>query len=487
MTDKTASEWALLLNRRALSAVDLARALLEQADRLNPAFNAFTKLEPETILKQAEASDTRRRRGDLRGPLDGIPVAIKDAIAVAGEPLTCGSRILEHFVSPYDAHAIEKLRAAGAVLFGRTNMDEFAMGSSTESSFFGPTRNPWDAERVPGGSSGGSAAALAARMVPLALGSDTGGSIRQPASFCGVSGLKPTYGRVSRYGLVAYASSLEQIGPMARSVADTALLLRAIAGPDKRDSTCLPHPVPDYASALQSAKARPATLGLPSEYFSDGLDPQVHAVIEKAAQFYETNGCTIRKISLPSLRYAIPAYYLIATAEASSNLARYDGVRYARRAETCADAVDLYFQSRAEGFGSEVKRRCLLGAHALSSGYYDAYYLRAQKVRRLIANDFQAAFESVDALLAPVCPTPAFRLGEKTADPLAMYLADIYTLSPNLAGLPALSLPAGFTTDGLPVGLQLIGPAFGEERLLQLGSFFEQAHDFHRRTPAGIA
>lgn len=481
LSDRSAAELALLLNRRALSAVDLVNHLLDQLENHEPDLHAFTHWQRETILKQAEASDRRRRQGDIRGSLDGIPVAIKDAIAVAGEPLTCASRILQQFVSPYDAHVIEKLRAAGAILFGRTNMDEFAMGSSTENSAFGPTRNPWNPAYVPGGSSGGSAAAIAARLVPLALGSDTGGSIRQPASFCGITGLKPTYGRVSRYGLVAYASSLEQIGPMARTVEDTALLLRAISGHDRRDSTSYPLSVPDYAANLKASQTW--TLGLPREYFGDGLDPAVREQIKRTAAFYESIGCTLREVSLPSLRYAIPAYYLIATAEASSNLARFDGIRYARRTEANVDAVDLYFQSRAEGFGTEVKRRCLLGAHALSSGYYDAYYLRAQKVRRLIANDFAAAFAGVDALLAPVAPTPAFPVGAKNNDPLAMYLADIYTISVNLAGLPALALPCGFSPDNLPVGFQLIGPAFAEEKLLQIAARYEAAHDAHKRLP----
>ena len=483
LTFQPATELAALLAARKASSVELTTAFIARAKAVEDRLHAFNSFDEAGALAQARAADARRAAGQARGPLDGIPIGFKDVIAVEGQPLTCSSRMLADFVSPYDATVTRRLRDAGAVLWGRLNMDEFAMGSSTENSAFQPTANPWDLARVPGGSSGGPAAAVAAGEMPLALGSDTGGSIRQPASFCGVVGLKPTYGRVSRYGLVAFASSLDQIGPFARTVGDAALLLGAIAGHDPLDSTSYAAPVPDYRAALRSAPGR-WKLGVPKEYFGAGLDPGVGAAVRAAIEFYRAAGCEIREVSLPlAADYAIATYYIIATAECSSNLARYDGVRYGHRAAKAADAVDLYFQTRAEGFGAEVKRRVILGTYVLSSGYYDAYYLRAQKVRTLIRDDFLRAFREVDALLAPVAPTAAFRRGEKSADPLAMYLSDIYTLSVNLAGLPGISVPCGLTAAGLPVGLQIIGQPFQEAGLLAIAHAYEQAHDWHTRHP----
>lgn len=481
---RTATDLAALLDAGKLSSVELMTALLARQSAVESRVRAFTSHDPADALAQARAADERRAAGRSRGPLDGLPVALKDVIAVAGQPLTCSSRMLADYVSPYDATVTERLRAAGAVLWGRLNMDEFAMGSSTENSAFGPTANPWDLTRVPGGSSGGCAAAVAAGSVPLSLGSDTGGSIRQPAALCGVVGLKPTYGLVSRYGLAAYASSLDQIGPLARSVDDVALLLGAIAGHDPRDSTSLAGAAPDLGAGAVP-RERPWRIGVPREFFGDGLDPEVAAAVQSAIGFYRAEGCTVTEVSLPrAAEAAVAAYYIIATAEASSNLARYDGVRYGHRSREAADMTDLYFRSRAEGFGPEVKRRIILGTYVLSSGYYDAYYLRAQKVRTLIRDEFAAALRGVDVLLSPTSPVPAFRLGEKTADPLAMYLTDIYTISVNLAGLPALSLPCGFTAAGLPIGLQLIGRPRGEPDLLALARSYEQAHEWAQRHPA---
>ncbi len=479
---RTATELAGLLDRREISSVEATQAVITRARAVEERVRAFTHRDEERALAQARAADARRAAGRVRGPLDGVPVSVKDVLASAGEPLTCGSRMLENFVSPYDATVIARLKAAGAVLWGRLNMDEFAMGSSTENSAFHPTCNPWDLTCIPGGSSGGSAASLAAGEAIVTLGSDTGGSIRQPAALCGVAGLKPTYGRVSRFGLVAFASSLDQVGPLGRSVDDLALMLGVIAGRDERDSTSVDVPVPDYVTEMRTARG-PWKLGLPREYFGEGLDPEVRAAVERAVAFYRDTGCEIHEVSLPHTEYAVATYYIIATAEASSNLARYDGVRYGHRSRKARDAVDLYFQSRAEGFGDEVKRRVILGTYVLSSGYYDAYYLRAQKVRTLIRRDFLQAFAQVDALITPTTPGPAFRLGERTADPLAMYLADIYTLSANLAGIPGLSIPGGFTSGGLPIGLQLLGRPFEESRLLAIARAFEQAHDWHRRRP----
>ncbi|HEX9781595.1 MAG TPA: Asp-tRNA(Asn)/Glu-tRNA(Gln) amidotransferase subunit GatA [Opitutaceae bacterium] len=478
----SASELARRLASGEISSVELTRSVMDRANVVEDRIRAFTHRDEQHALEQARASDDRRAAGKVLGPLDGIPVSVKDVLACAGQPLTCSSRMLADFVAPYDSTVVSKLKAAGAVLWGRLNMDEFAMGSSTENSAFYPTSNPWDLDRIPGGSSGGSAAALAAGEAILTIGSDTGGSVRQPAALCGVVGLKPTYGRVSRYGLVAYASSLDQVGPLGRCVDDVAALLGVIAGHDDRDSTSLDVPVADFTSEARE-KTGPWRLGLPREYFAEGLDPEIRAAVERAVAFFRERGCEIREVSLPHTEYAVATYYIIATAEASSNLARYDGVRYGHRSARAADAIDLYFQSRAEGFGQEVKRRIILGTYVLSSGYYDAYYLRAQKVRTLIRNDFLEVFKHVDALVTPTSPVPAFKKGERTEDPLAMYLADIYTISANLAGFPGLSVPCGFTANGLPVGLQLLGKPFEESQLLAIARTYEQAHDFHLRRP----
>jgi len=480
---QTAAQLAALLETKKVSAVEVISALVARAKAVDRRVKAFNSFDEADALAQARASDARRAAGQAKGALDGIPIGLKDVIAVAGQPLTCSSRMLANFVSPFDATVTRRLRDAGAVLWGRLNMDEFAMGSSTENSAFGPTCNPWDLARVPGGSSGGPAAAVAAGEAPLALGSDTGGSIRQPASLCGVVGLKPTYGLVSRYGLVAFASSLDQIGPFARTVEDAAVLLGAVAGHDPLDSTSYRTPIPDYRAEL-GRRPGPWKLGVPKEYFGAGLDTEVGAAVRAAIDFYRASGSEIREISLPlAADNAIAVYYIIATAECSSNLARYDGVRYGHRSRETTDAIDLYFKSRAEGFGPEVKRRIILGTHVLSSGYYDAYYQRAQKVRTLIRNEFMRAFEQVDALLAPVSPTAAFRQGEKSADPLAMYLSDIYTISVNLAGLPGISVPCGFTQGGLPIGLQVIGRPFQEVDVLAVAHAYEQAHRWHSIHP----
>jgi len=478
---KSAAELAALLEAKQVSAVELTQAVIARAQAVDGRVQAFNSFDEADALAQAGASDARRAAGQARGPLDGIPIGLKDLIAVAGQPLTASSQMLANFVSPYDATVTRKLQDAGAVLWGRCNMDEFAMGSSTENSAFKTTRNPWDLMRVPGGSSGGSAAAVAAGEAIVALGSDTGGSIRQPAAFCGVVGLKPTYGLVSRYGLIAYASSLDQIGPFGRTVEDAALVLGAIAGHDPRDSTSFKAEIPDYRVELKKRRG-PWKLGIPKEYFGAGLDPEIGAAVEKAIAFYQAHGCEVKEVSLPHTKYAIAAYYIIATAEASSNLARFDGIRYGHRSPQATDAVDIYCKSRAEGFGAEVKRRIILGTYVLSSGYYDAYYLRAQKVRTLIRQDFLNAYREVDALLTPPSPVPAFKIGEKS-DPLAMYLLDIYTLGVNLAGLPGVSIPCGFTPSGLPIGLQLIGQPFQEASLLAIAQAYEQGHDWHTRHP----
>ena len=472
----------LLANRRA-SAVEVMATFIARTKAVEPQLHAFNSFDETRALAGARASDERRAQGQTLGPLDGIPIGIKDAIAVADAPLTCSSKMLADFVSPYDATVIARLKAGGAIPWGRLNMDEFAMGSSTETSATGGTLNPWDTSRVAGGSSGGSAAAVAAGEAPAALGSDTGGSIRQPAAFCGLVGVKPTYGTVSRYGLVAFASSLDQIGPLTRTVDDAALLLGAIAGHDPRDSTSLIRAAPDFPHELQRQKG-PWKLGVPAEYFREGLDPEVAAAVRQAIDFYSRQGCEIREVSLPvAAEYAIATYYIIATAECSSNLARFDGIRYGHRTKNATDAIDIYARSRAEGFGAEVKRRVLLGTYVLSRGYYDAYYLRAQKLRTLIRQDYLRALDGLDALVTPTTPTSAFRPGEKTADPLAMYLADIFTVGVNLAGLPAVSLPCGFTSEGLPVGVQLIGRHFDESRLLSIARHYEQAHNWPTRHP----
>jgi aspartyl-tRNA(Asn)/glutamyl-tRNA(Gln) amidotransferase subunit A len=468
------------------SAVEVCRAFLERVRAVEPRLKAFRAVLEEAALRDAAGVDADRRSGRPPGPLAGVPVAVKDVLCVRGAPATCGSRILENFVPTYDATCVARLRAAGAVVIGKTNMDEFAMGSSTENSAYGPTRNPWDLARVPGGSSGGSAAAVAADASPAALGTDTGGSIRQPAALCGVPGMKPTYGRVSRYGLVAFASSLDQVGPFGRTVEDVARILQVIAGHDPLDSTSAPKPVPDYLAALGRG-ASGLRIGVPAEYFPQGMDPMVEGAVRSALRAAEGVGATVREIALPHTEYAIPTYYIIATAEASSNLARYDGVRYGRRATAADDLSALYVRTRSDGFGAEVKRRIMLGTYVLSAGYYDAFYLKGQKVRTLIRRDFERAFEQVDAIVTPTSPTPAFRLGEKTDDPLAMYLSDIFTVTINLAGLPGISIPCGLTPDGLPIGLQIIGRPFDEETVLRLAAALEGELKFRDRRPAVLA
>jgi aspartyl-tRNA(Asn)/glutamyl-tRNA(Gln) amidotransferase subunit A len=486
----TVADLSQRMDRGELSSAELVGAVIARTKAVDGRVRAFNSFDEADALAQARASDERRARsrspGSGRvGPLEGIPVGMKDVISVAGQPLTASSRMLEHFVSPYDATVTGRLKAAGAVCWGRLNLDEFAMGSSTENSAFHTTCNPWDLERVPGGSSGGSAAAVAAGEATASLGSDTGGSIRQPAALCGVVGLKPSYGRVSRYGLIAFASSLDQIGPFARSVGDAATLLGVIAGHDPRDSTSVRMDVPDYGRGIAelARSGRKWRLGIPKEYFGEGLDPEVGAAVQAAIDEYRRMGCEIREVSLPHTRYAVGAYYIIATAECSSNLARYDGVRYGHRSKDARDALDIYFKSRAEGFGAEVKRRIILGTYVLSSGYYDAFYLRAQKVRTLIRRDFLEAYREVDAIVTPTSPTPAFPKGDKTSNPLAMYLNDIYTIGVNLAGLPGISIPCGFTRGGLPIGLQVIGQPFKETELLAVAAAYEGSTDWGSRRP----
>jgi aspartyl-tRNA(Asn)/glutamyl-tRNA(Gln) amidotransferase subunit A len=480
---KPVAELAGLLDAKRISSVELMQSFVARTKAVEGRLKAFNSYDEAGALDAARASDARRAGGQGRSALDGIPVGMKDVIAVEGQPLTCSSRMLANYVSPYDATATVKLKAAGAIPWGRLNMDEFAMGSSTENSAFGATSNPWDLSCVPGGSSGGSAAAVAGGETPVSLGSDTGGSIRQPAALCGIVGLKPTYGLVSRYGLAAFASSLDQIGAFGHTVEDVALVLGSIAGHDPRDSTSFKAEIPDYRSELKTRRG-PWRLGVPKEFFGEGLEPEVEAAVRKAIDFYRGKGCEIREVSMPfTAEYAVAAYYIIATAECSSNLARYDGVRYGHRSAAATNAVDLYFKSRAEGFGEEVKRRIILGTYVLSSGYYDAYYLRAQKVRSLIRDEFSRVFRDCDALLSPTSPTVAFKKGAKTADPLAMYLMDIYTIGVNLAGLPAISIPCGFSGSSLPIGLQVIGQPFREANLLAIAHTYEQAHDWHTRHP----
>ncbi|HUD83113.1 MAG TPA: Asp-tRNA(Asn)/Glu-tRNA(Gln) amidotransferase subunit GatA [Candidatus Saccharimonadales bacterium] len=484
LNQQAISELSALLERREVSAREVMQACLDRIERVDGRIHAFISIDSADALAQADAADKTLAAGAThrRQPLLGIPIGVKDVLAVRNQPLNCGSRILGGFISPYSATAVEKLQQAGAVVFGRLNMDELAMGSSTENSAFGPTHNPWDATRIPGGSSGGSAAAVAADECIAALGSDTGGSIRQPAALCGCVGLKPTYGRVSRFWLVAFASSLDQIGPFAREVRDAALVLGAISGQDPRDSTSVAQPVPDYAAAL-NGQIKGVKLGLAKEYMVGGLDPEVSAAVQNAVRQFEKLGAEIVEISLPHTDFAVATYYIVATAEASSNLARFDGIRYGLRVEG-RDVIDLYCKSRGAGFGAEVKRRIILGASVLSSGYHDAYYLRAQKVRTLIRRDFLEAFQKVDAIVTPTSPTAAFKLGEKADDPLQMYLSDIFTISCNLAGICGLSIPCGFTTDPkLPIGLQLLGKPFGEETLLQLAHAYEQSTPWHKEKP----
>jgi aspartyl-tRNA(Asn)/glutamyl-tRNA(Gln) amidotransferase subunit A len=474
-------ELADLLARRQVSSVELTRHFLERIVRLNPRLNALVTQTGDSALQAAAAADARIGAGE-RAPLLGIPLIHKDIFCTDGVRTSCGSRMLDNFVAPYDATIVERLRSAGGVMLGKANMDEFAMGSSNETSYYGPVRNPWDTTRVPGGSSGGSAAATAARLAPFATGSDTGGSIRQPAALTGVTGFKPTYGRVSRYGMIAFASSLDQAGVFARSAADAALVLQAMAGFDPRDSTSVDQPVPDYHAALQQPLAG-LRIGLLKEFF-EGLEPRAAALIEAALQVYRAQGAVTVDVSLPSLPLSVPTYYVVAPAECSSNLSRFDGVRFGYRCESPRDLMDLYKRSRGEGFGAEVKRRIMTGTYVLSAGYFDAYYLKAQKARQRIADDFRAAFETVDLVIGPTTPTPAFPIGAKIDDPVTMYLNDIYTIGANLAGLPAMSVPCGYV-DGLPMGLQLIGPHFAESRLLNAAHRYQLETDWHRHVPRG--
>jgi aspartyl-tRNA(Asn)/glutamyl-tRNA(Gln) amidotransferase subunit A len=485
MIDQTAAALLASMSRGDVTAEAVTRAYLDAIRQRDPQVKAFLHVDETDALEQARAVDRRRTSGAPLGPLAGVPVAVKDVLCTRGQPTTCGSKILQKFVPPYDAHVVTRLRKADAVLIGKTNMDEFAMGSSTENSAYQTTRNPWDPTRIPGGSSGGSAAAVAACEAPLALGTDTGGSIRQPASLCGLVGLKPSYGRVSRFGLVAFASSLDQVGPFAHDVTDAALLLEVIAGHDPRDSTSVDRPVPRYSESVNTPMSTPV-IGVAREYFGAGLDAEVERAVRDALKVYEDLGATVVDVSLPHSPYAIATYYLVATAEASSNLARYDGVHYGHRAAQYDNLIDMYSRSRGEGFGAEVKRRIMLGTYALSSGYKDAYYLKALKVRRLIRDDFDKAFARCDVVMGPTSPTPAFRIGERTGDPLSMYLADIYTVGCNLTGLPGVSVPCGFTASGLPIGLQIIAPPFAEEKLLRVARLYERATDWHtRRAPLG--
>ncbi len=499
MTSLTIPELRQQLRSGAVKSREVVDQLARRVEAVDPKLKAYLHLDVEKARAAADAADTSL-------PLGGVPIAIKDVINVKGDPCTCASKILQGYVAPYDATVITKLRAAGAVLFGRTNMDEFAMGSSTENSSWGVTRNPWDLDRIPGGSSGGSAAAVGGHEAFAALGTDTGGSIRQPAALCSCVGLKPTYGRVSRYGLVAFASSLDQIGVFTKTTEEAALLLEIIAGHDPRDNTSIDRPVPKYTLSLHRG-VKGARLGVPREYFDDyittesddilttqageslitesspGIDPEIQKAVQAAIKEYEGQGAEIIPVSLPHTKYAVAVYYIIATAEASANLARFDGVRYGKRASNAKDVLDMYGRTRAEGFGAEVKRRIILGTYVLSSGYYDAYYNRAQKVRHMIAEDFRLAFEKCDALLTPTSPTAAFKIGERTQDPLQMYLADIFTIAVNLAGICGVSIPCGFTSNKLPIGLQIIGPKWGEETMLRVAHAYEKATPWHKEKP----
>ncbi len=470
-----------------VSATDVCRVFLDRIGAVNPALNAFNLVDADRALGRAHDIDRRRRSGDPLGPLAGVPIAVKDNMNVRGLRTTASSRILERFVPPYDATIVTRLEEAGAVIVGKTNCDEFAMGSSSESSAFGPVRNPWALDRIPGGSSGGSAAAVAARCVPVALGSDTGGSIRQPAAFCGVVGLKPTYGRVSRYGLLAFASSLDQIGPFARNVADAALVLSALAGADPRDATTADERVPDFTASL-TGDVKGVRIGVPRAFVTEGVDDDVRHAFDRALDALRDAGATLVDVDLPHAKYAIPVYYLIATAEASSNLARYDGVKYGYRSPAAKDEglKAMYSRTRDEGFGPEVKRRIMLGTYVLSAGYYDAFYLKAQQVRTLLRRDYDQAFKRVDVVAMPTSPTPPFTLGEKTGDPLQMYLADVFTVSANLAGLPGISLPCGFSQDGLPIGFQLMGRMFDEAMLLRVGDAYERVTEWSTKAPSSI-
>ena len=480
----TLTQLAAGLRARTFSSVELVRALLARIEKSQPALNAFISITAPEALAAAHAADRALLSGS-GGPLTGVPIAHKDIFCTHGVRTTCGSRMLGNFVAPYDATVVAKLKAAGAVMLGKTNMDEFAMGSSNETSYYGPVRNPWNRELVPGGSSGGSAAAVAARLVPGATATDTGGSIRQPAALCGITGIKPTYGRVSRYGMIAFASSLDQGGVLTASAADAALMLREIAGFDAHDSTSVDTPVPDYVAALEQPLAG-LRVGLLKEFFDRGLEPANERCVREALRVFESLGAKLTEVSLPHLPLSVPVYYVVAPAECSSNLARFDGVRFGHRCENPRDLDDMYRRSRGEGFGAEVKRRIMTGTYVLSAGYYDAYYLKAQRVRALINADFIRAFQSVDVLMGPTTPTPAFAIGAKTSDPITMYLNDIYTIGANLAGLPGISVPCGFVQD-LPVGLQIVGPHFAEARVLSAAHAFQRTTDWHTRIPPGYA
>ena len=489
MINSSLKQLAAMLASKQISSVEMTQEFLKRIDRHNPEINAYITLDREKSLAQAAAADQRIAAGNITA-LTGIPIAQKDIFCAKGWRTTCGSKMLESFIAPYDADVIERFDQAGAVNLGKTNMDEFAMGSSNETSYFGKVQNPWDRERVPGGSSGGSAAAVAARLCAAATGTDTGGSIRQPAALCGFSGLKPTYGLVSRYGMIAFASSLDQAGPMAKSCEDMALMMNVMTGFDQRDSTSLQREKEDYARDLGQYENKDKPLaglkvGLPREFFAEGLDSGVSAVVQGAIDEYRRLGAEMVEISLPNSMLSIPVYYVLAPAEASSNLSRYDGVRYGHRAAEYTDLMDMYCKSRAEGFGAEVKRRIMIGTYVLSAGYYDAYYLKAQQIRRLIANDFAEAFKQCDIIMGPTAPSTAFKAGEKADDPVSMYLQDIYTIAVNLAGLPGMSIPAGFV-NGLPTGIQIIGNYFDEARMLNVGHAYQQATDWHTRMPEGI-
>ncbi|MEX0584387.1 MAG: Asp-tRNA(Asn)/Glu-tRNA(Gln) amidotransferase subunit GatA [Natronospirillum sp.] len=481
MINKTLKQLSAALAAGEFSSVELTEAYLQRIAETNKQLNAFITVTPDIARAQAKAADAQRSKGEA-GPLTGIPLAHKDIFCTEGVRTSCGSKMLDNFIAPYESTVTTKLQAAGTVMLGKTNMDEFAMGSSTESSFYGPTRNPWNLDTIPGGSSGGSAAAVAGGLAPVATGTDTGGSIRQPAALCNLTGLKPTYGRVSRWGMIAYGSSLDQGGPIARTAEDAAMMLNAMAGYDDKDSTSKEIAVPDYTSELNQP-LKGLRIGLPTEYFGAGLDSAIEARVRAAVGELEKLGASVKDISLPRTRLSIPAYYIIAPAEASTNLSRYDGVRYGYRCADPKDLLDLYTRTRAEGFGEEVKRRIMVGTYALSAGYYDAYYRKAQQLRRLIKDDFQSAFSEVDVILGPTTPSPAWKLGEKSADPVAMYLEDIYTLSVNLAGLPGMSVPCG-QVNGLPVGMQLIGNYFAEARLLNVAHQYQSVTDWHQQTPA---
>jgi aspartyl-tRNA(Asn)/glutamyl-tRNA(Gln) amidotransferase subunit A len=469
------------LAEKKYSSVELTKYYLERIKKYDPSLNSFITISEELALEQAKQADRVRAENPNCSPLMGIPFAHKDIFCTKGLKTSCGSKMLDNFIAPYDATVVKKLHDAGIVTLGKTNMDEFAMGSSNETSFYGPVRNPWDLSRVPGGSSGGSAAAVAARLAPAATGTDTGGSIRQPAALCGLTGIKPTYGRVSRFGMIAFASSLDQGGPMTLTAEDAAMLLNVIAGYDEKDSTCVNQPAPDYTQTLNNSIEN-LKIGLPKEYFSESLDPAMACLIQDAVKEFEKMGAKIYEIHMPNQHLSVPAYYVVAPAECSSNLARYDGIRFGYRCQNPRDLQDFYKRTRAEGFGDEVKRRIMIGTYALSSGYYDDYYLKAQKIRRLIRDDFLNAFKGVDVILGPTTPSPAFKLGEKSNDPVSMYLSDIYTISINLAGLPSISIPGGFI-DGLPIGIQLISNYFTEDRLLNIAHKYQQVTEWHQAQP----